>query len=94
MLKKNDTQHLLSLRNRSTPQSTTGFRLAKLMFNREIRTKLPEFEDYEEEDETRMSEARDTDAQRKQRYSDDANKRARDFLIKDLLKRSGSVEKR
>ncbi len=76
---------------RSTPHSTTGVSPAKLMFNREIRTKLPVFEDYEEEDETQMSEARDTDAQRKQRYSDNANKRAQDSHIEEgdkvLLKR-------
>ena len=40
---------------RSTPHSTTGVSPAKLMFNGEIRTKLPEFEDYEEEGETQMS---------------------------------------
>ncbi len=50
---------------RSTPHLPIRASQAKLLFNREIRIKLPDFEDYEEEDEMHMSEARDTDAQRK-----------------------------
>ena len=68
---------------RLTPHSTTGVSPAKLMFNREIRTKLPEFEDYYEEGETQMSEARDTEAHRKRRYSDNANERVQESHIQE-----------
>ena len=68
---------------RSTPHSITGVSPAKLIFNREIKTKLPEYEDYAEGDEVSTSEVRDTNAQRKQNYVDNPNKRAHDSDIEE-----------
>ena len=54
---------------RSTPHETTGVSPAKRMFRREIRTKLPEFNEYTDMDLT----TRDRDAEQKQRGKDYAD---------------------
>jgi len=51
---------------RTTPRSSTGVSPAKLLFNREIRSKIPELTKNEYID----SEARDRDAEMKQRRTD------------------------
>ncbi|XP_064637112.1 uncharacterized protein K02A2.6-like [Lineus longissimus] len=56
---------------RSTPHESTGVTPAKLMFNREIRTKLPELRD----NTPRNLEARDRDAESKQKGKDYADQR-------------------
>jgi len=56
---------------RSTPHETTGVSPAKRMFRREIRTKLPEFNECTEMDWI----TRDRDAEYKQRGKDDADNR-------------------
>ena len=64
---------------RSTPHTTTGVSPAELLYGRKIRTKMPEFESTEEEEEipgTTDQQARDQDAERKQRGADSANKRS------------------
>ena len=64
---------------RSTPHTITGVSPAELLYGRKIRTKMPEFESTEEEEErpgTTDQRARDQDAERKRRSADGANKRA------------------
>jgi len=56
---------------RTTPHSSTGVSPAKLLFNREIRPKIPELTNCEYID----SEARDRDAEMKQRRTDYADER-------------------
>jgi len=56
---------------RTTPHSSTGVSPAKLLFNREIRSKIPELTKNEYID----SEARDRDAEMKQRRTDYADER-------------------
>ena len=56
---------------RTTPHSSTGVSPAKLLFNREIRSKIPELTKCEYID----SEARDRDAEMKQRRTDYADER-------------------
>ena len=56
---------------RTTPHSSTGVSTAKLLFNREIRSKIPELTKCEHID----SEARDRDAEMKQRRTDYADER-------------------
>ena len=64
---------------RSTNHTTTGVSPAELLYGRKIRTKMPEFEGAEEEEErsgTTDQQARDQDAEQKQRGAEAANKRA------------------
>ena len=63
---------------RSTPDSTTGVSPAELLYGTKIRRKMPEFESVEEEEMpgTIDQQARDQDAERKQRATESANKRA------------------
>ena len=64
---------------RSTNHTTTGVSPAELLYGRNIRTKMPEFEGAEEEEErsgTTDQQARDQDAEQKQRGAEAANKRA------------------
>ena len=63
---------------RSTLNSTTGVSLAELLYGRKIRTKMAEFERAEEEEMpgTIEQQARDQDAERKQRGAESTNKRA------------------
>jgi len=56
---------------RITPHSSTGVSPAKLLFNREIRSKIPELTKCEYTD----SEARDRDAEMKQKRTDYADER-------------------
>ena len=56
---------------RTTPHSSTGVSPAKLLFNREIRSKIPELPKCEYID----SEARDRDAEMKQKRTDYADER-------------------
>lgn len=56
---------------RTTPHSSTGVSPAKLLFNREIRSKIPDLTNCEYID----SEARDRDAEMKQRRTDYADER-------------------
>lgn len=66
---------------RSTPHTTTGISPAELLYGRKIRTKIPEFESADEEEErsdTTDQQARDQDAERKQRAAENANKRDAD----------------
>ena len=60
---------------RTTPHSSTGVTPAKLLFNREIRSKIPELGNSRYSD----SEARDKDAELKQERTDytDGKRRAR-----------------
>ena len=58
---------------RTTPHSSTGVTPAKLLFNREIRTKIPELENSRYSD----SEARDKDAEMKQKRTDYADEKRR-----------------
>ena len=58
---------------RSTPHSTTGVSPAKLLFGREIRTKLPELR----EEDARPSVVKDRDSEMKQKGADYANLRRR-----------------
>ena len=62
----------------STPHTTTGVSPAELLYGRKIRTKIPEFEGDEEEETsgTTDQQARDQDAERKQRGAEAANRRA------------------
>ena len=55
------------LEYRSTPHSTTGVSPAELLYERKIRTKMPEFESVDEEEMpgTIDQHARDQDAERK-----------------------------
>ena len=63
---------------RSTPHTTTGVSPAELLYGRKIRTKMPEFEGDEEEEKsgTTDQQARDQDAEKKQRGAEAANRRA------------------
>lgn len=63
---------------RSTPHTTTGVSPAELLYGRKIRTKMPEFESYEEEERSATidQQARDQDAEQKKRVAETANKRA------------------
>ena len=56
---------------RTTPHSTTGVTQTKLLFNREIRSKIPELTTSGFAD----SQARDKDAETKQRRTDCADER-------------------
>ena len=58
---------------RTTPHSSTGVTPAKLLFNREIRTKIPELGNSRYSD----SEARDKDAEMKQERTDYADEKRR-----------------
>ena len=61
---------------RSTPHATTGVTPAELLFGRKIRTKLPEFEETADDGHAQTTsdlEARDNDAENKQRVGDRAN---------------------
>ena len=63
---------------RSTPHTTTGVSPAELLYGRKIQTKMPEFEGDEEEKKsgTTDQQARDQDAEKKQRGAEAANRRA------------------
>ena len=58
---------------RTTPHSSTGVTPAKLLFNREIRSKIPELGRSKYTD----SEARDKDAEKKQSRADYADEKRR-----------------
>ena len=70
---------------RSTPHTTTGVSPAWLLYGREIRTKLPGFEEDQEEGtgSSTDQEARDVDAEHKQKSSDMANKRTVESDVKE-----------
>ena len=61
------------LANRTTPHSSTGVTPAKLLFTREIRSKIPELGNSWHAD----SEARDKDAEMKQNMTDYADEKRR-----------------
>ena len=71
---------------RSTPHTTTGISPAELLYGRKIRTKIPEFESTDEEEERAGNtdqQARDQDADRKQRGAENDNKRAVDSDVSE-----------
>ena len=71
---------------RSTPHTTTGISPEELLYGKKIRTKMPEFESTNEEEErvgTTDQQARDQDAERKQRGAKNANKRAADSDVSE-----------
>ena len=63
--------HTFLLTYRSTPNKTTGVSPAKLIFNREIRTKIPLFK----EEAVKFQEVKDRDAEKKQKGKDHADQR-------------------
>ena len=64
--------------DKSTPHTMTGVSPAELLYGRNIRTKMPEFEEDKEEERsgTTDQQARDQDEERKKRVAETANKRA------------------
>ena len=58
------------LQYRSLPHPTTGVSPGKLMFNRELRTKMPQLKDH-----VQVQEVRDRDAESKQKSKDYADKK-------------------
>ena len=72
---------------RSPPHTTTGISHAELLYGRKVRTKMPEFETTDEEEErsgTTDQQARhDRDAERKQRAAENANNRAADSDVSE-----------
>ena len=65
--------HTFLLAYRSTPNETTVVSPAKLIFNREIRTKIPSFK----EEAVKFQEVKDRDAENKQKGKDYADQRRR-----------------
>lgn len=71
------------------PHTTTGISPAEILYGRKMRTKMPEFESADEEEEragTTDLQARDQDAVRKQRGAENANKRSSDSDVSERYK--------
>jgi len=71
------------------PHTTTGISPAEILYGRKMRTKMPEFESTDEEEERAGptdQQARDQDAERKQRGAENANKRSPDSDVSERYK--------